>query len=459
MKTIFEPFKIKMVEPLTVTSAFERRARIKDAHYNLFSLAASDVMFDFLTDSGTSAMSARQWSAMLVGDESYAGSSSYQRFHSTVSSLTGMEHVIPTHQGRSAEALLCEVLLKPGHRVLGNTQFDTTRANIESAGGQSIDLPSKESENTQSDFPFKGNTNLEALKHHLKERSSDVAFFIMTITNNSIGGQPASLENIRATREIVHAHEIPFFIDAARFAENAQFIKMHEPGQSHKSVSSIARDVFSSADGVLMSAKKDAFANIGGFVAVRDKKVADEIRQRMVITEGFPTYGGLAGRDLEAIATGLEEIQDENYLKYRLRSVEYFGRGLEEAGFHVVKPFGGHAVYLDAQATVRHLKPTQFPAQSLAIALYEEIGVRGVEVGSLMFGRFDEKTGAEIAAPKELVRLALPRRVYTQSHIDYILECARGLAGEIDRLPGYRIAEQSRFLRHFTAKLQREENP
>lgn len=459
MKTIFEPFKIKMVEPLAMRTVEERRRIIQEAHYNLFLVPAPHVTFDFLTDSGTSAMSARQWAAMMTGDESYAGSSSFERFRQVVGELTGLEHVIPTHQGRSAEALLCRALLQPGQRVLGNTQFDTTRANIESNGGISIDLPCRESNDSQASYPFKGNVDLESLRSALRDRHQDVAFFVMTVTNNGIGGQPVSLENIRQTRRILNEYSIPLFIDAARFAENAYFIKLREDGQQSRPVSAIARDMFALADGVLMSAKKDAFANIGGFLAVNDARLAETVRQHMVITEGFPTYGGLAGRDLEAIATGLEEIQDEDYLAYRLRSVEYFGRGLEQAGFKVVNPIGGHAVYVDARASVPHLPASHFPAQSLAVALFEDIGMRGVEIGSLMFGRCNLQTGEEFPAPKELVRLAMPRRVYTQSHIDYILECAHDLAGKTAQLPGYKITEQAEFLRHFTAKLTRREKP
>lgn len=456
MKTIFEPFKIKMVEPIPVLTATERQAAIQKAHFNLFTLPADAVTFDFLTDSGTSAMSSAQWAAMLVGDESYAGSTSYRRFQRTVQNLTGLEHVIPTHQGRSAEALLCQALLKPGQRVLGNTQFDTTRANIESAGGISIDLPDPANGNTQEEFPFKGNVDLTALKRELADRSSEIAFFVMTVTNNSVGGQPVSMENLRATRLILADYGIPLFIDCARFAENAYFIKTREPGYLAKPIPAIVAEMFSYADGALMSAKKDAFANIGGFLALKDADLAEDVRRRMVITEGFPTYGGLAGRDLEAIATGLEEIQDESYLSYRIKSVDYFGRGLEEAGLKVVKPFGGHAVYIDAKASVPHLASSQFPAQALAVALYETVGLRGVEVGSLMFGRLDEATGHELPAAQELVRLAVPRRVYTQSHVDAIIEGAHEMAKDIDRLPGYRIVEQAKFLRHFTVKLERQ---
>ncbi len=454
MKTVFEPFKIKMVEPIPILSQEERKKAIQSAFYNLFLLPAETVTFDFLTDSGTSAMSSQQWAAMMLGDESYAGSRSFLRFQKTIQELTGLESIIPTHQGRSAEALLCQSLLKPGMRVLGNTQFDTTQANIESMGGLSVNLPSQESKETQAEHPFKGNVDLEALKSVLQKKSNDVAFFIMTVTNNSAGGQPVSLENIRATKNILNDYGIPLFIDAARFAENAFFIKLREKAYASASVSKIAREMFSFADGVLMSAKKDAFANIGGFLALKDSALASDIRQRMVITEGFPTYGGLAGRDLEAIATGLEEIQDEHYLTYRIKSIAYFAEGLESAGYKVVKPYGGHAVYLDAKATIPHLKPQDFPAQSLATFLYENIGLRGVEIGSLMFGHQNPETGEEVPATQELVRLAFPRRVYTQSHIDYIIESAHASQGELPKLPAYRIVEQARFLRHFTAKLK-----
>lgn len=452
MKTIFEPFKIKMVEPLSLPSAEERRAAIRAAHFNPFLLPARAVTFDLLTDSGTSAMSAGQWAAMIQGDEAYAGSDSFHRFAAVVRELTGLEHVIPTHQGRSAEALLCQAMLKPGRKVPGNTMFDTTRANIEAAGGIALDLPCVESRATQSDFPFKGNADLGALRALLEASAGEVAFFVMTVTNNSIGGQPVALGHVKAAKKLLQDYGVPLFIDAARFAENAYFIKLREQGQGGRRVEEIARELFSLADGVLMSAKKDAFANIGGFLAVRDGALAEDLRRRMVITEGFPTYGGLAGRDLDAIAVGLREILSEDYLAYRLRSVEYFGRGLEEAGFAVVKPFGGHAVYVDAKASVPHVPVKHYPAQALSVAFYEEMGVRGVEVGSVMFGSRDEATGEERFAPRELVRLALPRRVYTQSHVDYMIECAAELFPRVERLPGYRITEQARFLRHFTAK-------
>lgn len=446
MKTVFEPFKIKMVERIPILSSSERRQVLKEASFNLFSIPAKHVTFDFLTDSGTSAMSAKQWAAMMEGDESYAGSESYARFSETIYDITRMKHIIPTHQGRSAESLLCHALLKSGKRVVGNTQFDTTRANIESRGGVSLDIPSRESADSASLFPFKGNVDLQNLSQELEKNARDIAFFIMTITNNSIGGQPVSLSNIRQTKKLLSEYNIPFFIDAARFAENCYFIKTREEGYAEKSVRDIAREIFQYADGILMSAKKDAFANIGGFLAVQDDALAETIRHLMVITEGFPTYGGLAGRDLDAVAVGLQEILDENYLTYRQRSVEYFGAGLEQAGLKLVKPFGGHAVYIDAAASLPHIPIKFFPGQALSVALFEGMGVRSVEVGSVMFGTDDTP------APKELVRLALPRRVYTQSHIDYIIEKVGQAVPLFNKLPGYKFTYQAKFLRHFTAK-------
>lgn len=454
-KTVFEPFRIKMVEPLPMLSKESRMSAIKNCHYNLFGLPAHQVTFDLLTDSGTSAMSANQWAGIMVGDESYAGSRSYIHFAETIQEITGIPHVIPTHQGRSAEALLCKSMLKAGQHVLGNTHFDTTRANIESNGGIAVDLPCVEAEDSQKEFDFKGNVDLLRLRNYLKEHSSKVAFFITTVTNNSIGGQPVSMKNMQETKDLLKEFKIPFFIDAARFAENAYFIKTREVEYANKTVKQIALEMFNLADGVLMSAKKDAFANIGGFLTVRDLGLAEQIRQDMVITEGFPTYGGLSGRDLEAIAIGLREILDEDYLKYRITSVNYFGKGLEEIGFKIVKPLGGHAVYIDAEQTLPQIPKKYYPAQALAVAMYEEIGVRGVEVGSVMFGRFNAKTGEEEFAPKELVRLAIPRRVYTQSHVDYMIEMAAHSFSQFKNLPGYKIDYQSTHLRHFTAKLSK----
>lgn len=454
-KTIIEPFKIKMVEPLYQLSSEERVAALKKAHYNLFSLPADRVTFDLLTDSGTSAMSSTQWAAMMTADESYAGAKSFYHFERAIQDLTGLQHVIPTHQGRGAEYLLMKATLKPGQYVLGNTHFDTTRANIESSGAKAVDLPCVEAQDTASLAPFKGNIDLVALRKFLKEHPGQVAFVVTTVTNNSIGGLPVSLENVRETQKICREHKVPLFIDCARFAENCFFIKQREPGQSHRSVREIAKELFSYGDGAMMSAKKDAFGNIGGFLAVNDGPLAEEIRRLMVITEGFPTYGGLAGRDLEALAVGLEEVLDENYLAYRIRSVEYFGRALDELGYPTVKPWGGHAVYIDAAKALPHIPVLQYPGQSLSVAFYEFIGIRSVEVGTVMLGHVDPVTGQETPAPKELVRLAMPRRVYTQSHVDYMIEMAGYLKPHVEQLRGYRITQQPRYLRHFTCSFER----
>jgi tyrosine phenol-lyase len=452
-KTIIEPFRIKSVEPIRLLTASERARVIQEAGYNLFKIPAQDVTFDLLTDSGTSAMSARQWAGIMVGDESYAGSPSFQRFEKAVQELTGMQNVIPTHQGRSAEFLLMQALeLKRGDVVIGNTHFDTTRANIEHTGAEAVDLPCAETADTQSEAPFKGNIDLDGLSAHLKRSSGRVRLVIITATNNSVGGQPVSMENIRAARSILAPYGVPLFLDSARFAENAFFIKKKEPGRQDTGVRDIAREMFSLCDGVLMSAKKDAFGNIGGFLAIRDTALAESVRSLMVITEGFPTYGGLAGRDLEALAIGLDEILDEDYLTYRLRSTEYFGQGIQAAGIRVIRPIGGHAVYIDAASALPHVPWNQYPGQSLSVALYRAIGIRSVEVGSVMLGTRDPKTGEEKPAPQELVRLAMPRRVYTQSHVDYMIEMIGHLAGHLAELRGYAFSYQAPVLRHFTAR-------
>ncbi len=453
-RTIIEPFKIKVVEPIPMPTLKERRHALAAAHYNLFNLHATVVTFDLLTDSGTAAMSAEQWAAVMRGDESYAGSRSFERFEAAVQEVTGLPFVIPTHQGRSAEFLLMSALLEPGQLVLGNTHFDTTRANIEAAGAVAVDLPSPTTKDTAALHPFKGDIDCEALEHTLTKEKGKVALVILTVTNNSVGGQPASLANARAASEICRRHGVPFFLDCARFAENCWFIKQREPGQHERPVALIARDLFQVADGALMSMKKDAFGNIGGFLALRSRGLAEAVRSLMVVTEGFPTYGGLAGRDLDALAVGLKEVLDEHYLAYRVRSVEYFGRGLEEAGLPTVKPWGGHAVYVDAGRALPHLKPLQYPGQSLAVALYEHIGIRGVEVGSVMLGTRNPKTGEETPAPRELVRLALPRRVYTQSHVDYMVELSKHLSPHLPELKGYEITWQPEVLRHFTCRFK-----
>ena len=451
-KTIIEPFRIKVVEPLPMLTSAERGFALEKAHYNLFSLPARTVTFDLLTDSGTSAMSARQWAGLMEGDESYAGSISFEHFERAIQDLTGMEFVIPTHQGRSAEYLLMKCLVKSGQVVVGNTHFDTTRANIENVGAEALDFPCAASEDSDSLDPFKGDIDLEKLAVYLKTDSAKVAMGIMTITNNSVGGQPVSLDNIKAASNLLKTYGIPFFIDCARFAENAYLIKCRDPRYRDWPVKRIAQEVFSLADGALMSAKKDAFANIGGFLATRSEKLARDLRSLMVITEGFPTYGGLAGRDLEALAIGLDEVVNEDYLAYRIRSIAYFGEGIEKAGFKTVKPFGGHAVYIDAGLSLPQIPPSQFPGLSLSVALFREIGIRSVEVGTLMLGRKNPKTGEEIPAPKELVRLAVPRRVYTQSHVDYMIEGMAQLANMVGDLRGYRFIEEAPVLRHFTSK-------
>ncbi len=447
---VIEPFRIKAVEPIPLLSPGERATRIEQAHYNLFRLDADHVTFDLLTDSGTGAMSANQWAGIMAGDESYAGARSFRRFERVVQDLTGKPHVIPTHQGRSAEALLMKALVRPGELVPGNTHFDTTRANIESAGAAALDLPAE----VDADPLFPGNLDLDALKQTLEKNATRIPLVILTITNNSAGGLPVSAANVRKTKALLNPHGIPLFIDAARFAENAYFIKHREPGYSDRTVEQIAREIFALADGVLMSAKKDAFGNIGGFLALGDDSLAEAIRTQMVITEGFPTYGGLAGRDLEALAIGLREILEESYLAYRIRSVEYFGEGIEQAGYPVLRPFGGHAVYIDAGKALSHLDAGQFPGQALAVAFYQSIGMRTVEIGSVMFGRRNRETGEEIPAPHELLRLAMPRRVYTQSHVDYMVEMLAHLRPHLNSLPGYRFTYQAEVLRHFTAKFQ-----
>ena len=454
-KTIIEPFRIKSVEPIRLLTAAERGRVLQEAGYNLFKIRAQDVTFDLLTDSGTSAMSARQWAGIMVGDESYAGSESFQRFEKTVQALTGLENIIPTHQGRSAEFLLMQALaLAADAVIIGNTHFDTTRANIEHSGATALDLPCPETADSQSDAPFKGNIDLAALAQVLRKDSRRVRLVIMTVTNNSVGGQPVSMENIRGARKLLDSYGIPLFLDAARFAENSIFIKKREKGFEDRPVRDIAREMFSLCDGALMSAKKDAFGNIGGFLAIRDRALAESVRSMMVITEGFPTYGGLAGRDLEALAIGLEEILDEDYLTYRLRSTEYFGEGIQAAGIPVIRPIGGHAVYIDAGAALPHIPWNQYPGQCLSVALYEGIGIRSVEIGSIMLGSRDPGSGEERPAPRELVRLAIPRRVYTQSHVDYMVEMIGHLAKRLGELRGYAFTYQAPVLRHFTASFR-----
>lgn len=455
MKTIIEPFRIKMVEPIKLTSCEERVGLIEDASFNPFLLAAEDVIIDLLTDSGTSAMSAEAWAAMMRGDESYAGARSWYRFRDTVQDIFGFEHVIPTHQGRAAEHILFGVMVEPDSIVPNNTHFDTTKANIEFNGGEALDLPCAEANDLDSDFPFKGNMDIAALKKVVAEQGPEkIPLIMVTVTNNSGGGQPVSMQNIRDISRVARDAGIPFYIDACRFAENAHLIKRREPGFENTETIDIAREIFSYADGCTMSAKKDAFANIGGFLCTNDAELAHRERNILILTEGFPTYGGLAGRDLDAIAVGLREILDEHYLDYRLLSTRYVVRHLLDAGIPVVAPAGGHAVYLDARRFLPHIEPLQFPGQALAVELYIEAGIRGAEIGSLMFG-LDPQTGEERPARLELLRLAIPRRVYTQSHMDYVLEAISLVWERREDVRGMCIVEAPQFLRHFTAKLER----
>lgn len=454
MNTIIEPFRIKTVEPIFFTTREEREVILNQAHHNPFLIDSQQVIIDLLTDSGTSAMSSEQWSGMMRGDESYAGSPSFYRFQTSVQQITGMPHVIPTHQGRASEKILFTCVGGEGRYVLSNTLFDTTRANVEFSGCTGIDMLCDDGKYPDRIAPFKGNMDIDQLKAFLTQHGAQkVAMVMVTVTNNSGGGQPVSMSNIRRVSECCKHHGVPFFIDACRFAENAYFIKHREPGYQSKRIIDIAREMFSYADGCTMSAKKDAFANIGGFIALRDPTLTEQCRNLLVITEGFPTYGGLAGRDLEAIAIGLREVLDEDYLRYRIRSIQYIGDKLDATRIPYIKPTGGHAVYLDAKAFMDHIPIHEYPGQVLANALYLEGGIRGVEIGSVMFGKYDGE-GKLIPAPMELVRLAIPRRVYTQSHIDYVAEVIAQVYTHRHQYRGYRIVYETPLLRHFTAKFE-----
>lgn len=454
MKTIIEPFKIKSVEPIYFNSREERISILKKAFYNPFLIHSKDVIIDLLTDSGTSAMSSNQWAGIMQGDESYAGSPSFFRFEKTVQDITGMPLIIPTHQGRAAENILFNILGGKGKYFVSNTLFDTTRANIEYSGAEGIDLLCKEGKLPTVPANFKGNMDVDLLKAFIKDKGAqNIPLCIITVTNNSGGGQPVSMQNIKDVKKICAENKIPLFIDACRFAENAYFIKIREDGYANKSVREITRELFSYADGCTMSAKKDAFANIGGFLAMHDEALAQKCRNLLVITEGFPTYGGLAGRDLEAIAIGLNEVMEENYLHYRIRSIEYLTNKLIAAGVPVMQPAGGHAVYIDAKGFLPQIPIDQYPGQALVSALYVEGGIRSVEIGSLMFGKYDDNKKL-IPAQLELVRLAIPRRVYTQSHIDYVAEVILEVFNKRLEIKGLVITEESLMLRHFTAKLK-----
>jgi len=452
MKTIIEPFRIKAVEPIRITTVEERRRLLEQAGWNLFGIHADDVIIDLLTDSGTSAMSAEQWAGIMRGDESYAGSPSYYRFETAIRELMPFRHIIPTHQGRAAEAILFSILGGADQVIPSNTHFDTTRGNIEATGAQAVDLVIRAAHDPDTPHPFKGNIDLERLERLLAEQSAQIPVVMLTVTNNAGGGQPVSLENIRAAADLAHRHGKPLFIDGCRFAENAWFIKCRESGQGTRSIPDIVRDMFAVADGMTMSAKKDAFANIGGWLALNDDELAAAARNRLILTEGFPTYGGLAGRDLEAIAVGLHEIVDEQYLRYRVRTNEYIGEKLLAMGVPIVRPVGGHAVFIDARRFLPHIPPLQYPGQSLAVALYELGGIRACEIGTVMFGL--KPDGTEEPADMDLVRLAMPRRVYTQSHADYLVEVFEEVVRTKDQLRGFRIARQPRQLRHFTARFE-----
>ena len=446
VRTIIEPFRIKSVEPLTYTSREEREGYLEAAGYNLFLIEARHILIDLLTDSGTSAMSTEQWAAVMRGDESYAGSESFFRLRRVVEALTGFRHIIPTHQGRAAERILFTVLTKPGHIVPSNTHFDTTRANIEFTGARAVDLPIPEAADTQARLDFKGNLDADALEALIaREGAEKIPLVMLTITNNSGGGQPVSMANIEAVKRVAARHGIPLYLDACRFAENAWFIREREAGYADWTPKQIAQKMFSLADGCTFSAKKDAFANIGGFLCTNDGRLAQQETNLLILTEGFPTYGGLAGRDLDAIAVGLEEILQPDYLRYRIASTGYLGRHIADRGVPIVEPPGGHAIYIDAARMLPHIPPHQFPGQALAVELYRHAGIRSVEIGSVMFGA---------SARHELLRLAIPRRVYTQSHIDYVVEAVLEVNARKGDIRGLEIAEEPPFLRHFSARFR-----
>lgn len=453
-KTIIEPFKIKSVEPIRFTTREEREVLLKEAGYNPFLLPADDVLIDLLTDSGTSAMSAKQWAGIMEGDESYAGSKSFYRFEAVIKSITNLKYIIPTHQGRAAEKILFSIVGGSGKYFPNNTHFDTTRANVEFSGAEAVDLLNEVGKLPEIHADFKGNMDLEKLEVFIKEKGvENIPLCMITVTNNSGGGQPVSMQNIKDVKAVCNKYSIPLFLDACRFAENAYFIKMREKGYENKTPLEIAQEMFSYADGVTMSAKKDALVNIGGFLAMNDDELAMKCRNLLIVTEGFPTYGGLAGRDLEAVAQGLLEIVDEHYLQYRIRSVEYLGERLVAAGVPIIEPPGGHAIYVDAKRFLPNIPADQYPGQSIVCELYLEGGVRAVEIGSVMFGKYD-KNGKLIPAMMELVRMAIPRRVYTQSHIDYLIEVIIEVYKNRDKLNGYKFTYEAPMLRHFTARFE-----
>jgi tyrosine phenol-lyase len=449
-----EPWRVKVVEPIVLPSAEQRERRLAEAGYNLFDVPAWAVFIDLLTDSGTSAMSDSQWAGLMQGDESYAGARSFYHFEQAVQEVFGFPYVVPVHQGRVAENLLFSTVLEPGSIVPNNSHFDTTRANVEANGGRALDLVIDEARHPEVEHPFKGNVDLDRARRLFESERERIPLAMLTLTNNSGGGQPVSLANVRAYAELCRELEIPFFVDACRFAENAWFIRQREEGQQERDVADIVREIFSLADGCTMSAKKDGLANIGGFFACRDADLVERIKQRLVLIEGFPTYGGLAGRDLEAVARGLAEVLDHEYLRFRVQQVEAFGRMLVDLGIPIIRPTGGHAVYIDAQGFLPEMPQGHFPAQALVVALYRAGAVRGVEIGSVMFGRTDPDTGDAIHADLELVRLAIPRRVYTNSHLQYVASVLEEIRDHRHRLRGLEIVHQAPVLRHFTARFR-----
>lgn len=448
-----EPYKIKSIEPIKLPSRHEREAIIRRAKYNVFKIDAHEIYIDLLTDSGTSAMSNAQWAAIMMGDETYAGARSFRRLEKTVRGITGKQLVVPVHQGRVAENLMFSSVVKRGQYVPNNTHFDTTRGNCLHKGGIPIDLPCEASHSDEA-LPFKGNMDTARLESFIKEKGADrIAMVIMTVTNNSAGGQAVSMGNIRETSDICRRHGVKFYFDCARYAENCYFIKRNESGYATKTIREIAREMFSYADGAMMSAKKDGLVNIGGFIALDDEDLYGQLTQHLILIEGFPTYGGLSGRDLEAMAVGLEEALDFGYLDFRIEQVKYFGEVIKDAGIPIIEPTGGHAVFMDAGRLLPRIPPEQFPAQGLTVELYVEGGIRAVEIGTLMFGGDDPETGKKMTAPRELVRMCLPRRVYTNSHIDYVGDVASKIVSRKNEIPGYRILRESKYLRHFTCEL------
>ena len=454
-RTIIEPFTIKSVEPILMTTKSERTKELIAANYNLFKIPSRMVLIDLLTDSGTGAMSSDQWAAIMRGDESYAGSASFERLEATVKELFGFSHVIPTHQGRAAERILFSSICKKGDVIPNNNHFDTTRANIEFQGAEAVDLVISEGLDPQNPYPFKGNMDINKLEEIIQEKGiENIPLCMLTITNNSGGGQPVSMKNIKEVKMVLDQYEIPLYLDAARFAENAYFIKLREEGYEKVSVKEIIHEMMSLADGCTVSAKKDGLVNIGGLLCTNNDLLAQKEKELLILTEGFPTYGGLAGRDLEAMAVGLREVMNEDYLKYRIAETQYLGEHLSKMGYHLIQPPGGHAIYIDAKATLDHIMPLQYPGHSLAVEFYRTGGIRTSEIGSVMFGRVDPETKQEIPAQMELLRLAIPRRTHTQSHIDYVLEVAKEVLNRKNKIKGFKIIKQTTFLRHFSASFE-----